>query len=721
MVKKKLWAGAMLLVLFVSLLPLGRVRAIEAMSTPALSIEETNGEVKKNLQEWQEELHVADPLSSIVRGVAWWLIIQTGNLVNAITGAFDHTYQMLDLYGTQERPGPIQKVVNTYMPIFLGIGIAVFISLTLGVLFSKNQDVVLILKNLLLGISIFVLLPFGFGQISSLTTSIAKNISKTTNSGYEVVDQNITDLYAIDKNYQWMKPRNESLSDQKTKRNYLKSEEEGGKITKQALENININATVDPDKMSKGGKKITSNMLVTNEKGKLTTVALNDGVGKSWWMSLITGDAQYYRYHVHFFTLMFYITLVLVITAFLLYKLLKILIELVMNAAILHATSTMDTKGKRNLEILSKIVSGAGAVVMVVFLQEFFAKGYAITSTLKGGAVVQAIAGIALAFSVIEGPNIFQSTFGIHVGLDSGLKDLMTLSQTSMLLQNGGGAALNLSRSLLHGTAGLAGAATGVAAGAMSGENPFSQAFEGTSGEHNATHDAFQGDNTTQSDGEDNMDEENQNQETFNNENHAEENLNGETLTGDEEEGSALNDTSPELMETLHDQTLQEENDRPQELSESDGQTPLDNEALDNGAAQDASASETEQASPLDETPKNKAASSILDDTLPVEEKAPHFEELEKDQPDSGTFEKAQPDSGQVRRQEMPARAQAQGLGSTIRDLAQTSLSNKINSQKRNVFNSFASSYRTGQALAQGTKNSMRNLSHSLFEEEKTK
>lgn len=106
-----------------------------------------NGDLKKNLQNWQDDLSVSDPLTSIVRGIAWWLIIQTGDLVNSITGAFNNTYQILDLYGSEEKPGPIQKVIDSYMPIFIGIGIAVFVSLTMGILFSKNQDVVIILKT----------------------------------------------------------------------------------------------------------------------------------------------------------------------------------------------------------------------------------------------------------------------------------------------------------------------------------------------------------------------------------------------------------------------------------------------------------------------------------------------------------------------------------------------------------------------------------------------
>lgn len=712
MKKKILWCITIIL-LFIPLFSIGNVQAEETFTPPSFGQEvqapvtppsfdpnspnyggNVGADVKKNLQNWHDDLSVADPLTSIVRGFGWWLIIQAGYLVNSITNTFNHVYQVLDLYGSEAKPGPIQTFIDNYMPIFVGIGIAVFIALTIGILFSKNQDVVLILKNILLGISIFVLLPFGFGQISSLTTNLAKSISTTSNSGYDIIDQNVTDLYAINKNYDWIRPKNESINNQKLKSNFIKSEDEGGKITKQILQDININETVDPQKMSKRGEQITSHMLVTNEKGQLTAVSLNDGVGKSWWMSLITGDAQYYRYHVNFFTIIFYIFLVLVITAFLLYKLIKILIDLVMNAGILQATALTDTKGKRNWEIISKIVAGFGAVVMVVFLQVFFSKGYEVTSTLKGGPVVQAIAGIALAFSVIEGPNVFQSTFGVHAGLDSGLKDLMTLSQTSMLLQSGGGLARGMANGMMNGSASALGAATGTMSGLFDKNN-----------EEGSSDDKGLGDNTLNENNQDNDDDldannnlnddlamENQNHEDLDNtENIDADNISEDTGDIDEEsmsETSGLEGTDPELMNLVeNDENMYGDNGNDvassQELSEQDRTA----EAL--------SHQEAEKSEPEEHTLSTKAPHSMG--------QTPHLGDLGKERPNLGQIG------------ESPARAQ--GLGSSIRNLAQQSVSNKINAPNRNIFNSFTGSYTASQSLSKGAKNSIRSFSHSPIEE----
>lgn len=709
MKKKILWCITIIL-LFIPLFSIGSVQAEETFTPPSFGQDvqapvtppsfdpnspnyggNVGADVKKNLQNWHDDLSVADPLTSIVRGFGWWLIIQAGYLVNSITNTFNHVYQILDLYGSEAKPGPIQTFIDNYMPIFVGIGIAVFIALTIGILFSKNQDVVLILKNILLGISIFVLLPFGFGQISSLTTNLAKSISTTSNSGYDIIDQNVTDLYAVNKNYDWIRPKNESISDQKLKSNFIKSEDEGGKITKQILQDININETVDPKKMSKRGEQITSHMLVTNEKGQLTKVSLNDGVGKSWWMSLITGDAQYYRYHVNFFTIIFYIFLVLVITAFLLYKLIKILIDLVMNAGILQATSITDTKGKRNWEIISKIVAGFGAVVMVVFLQVFFSKGYEVTSTLRGGAVVQAIAGIALAFSVIEGPNVFQSTFGVHAGLDSGLKDLMTLSQTSMLLQSGGGLARGMANGMMNGGASALGAAAGTMSGLFDKNNE-----EGSSDDKGLGDDTFNENNQENDDDldannnlNDDIAMENQNHDDLDNtENIDADNISEDTGDIDEEsmsEASGLEGTDPELMNLVENgENMYGDNGNDvsssQELSEQDRTA----EAL--------SHQEAEKSEPGEHTLSTKAPHSM------------------GQTPDLG---KERTNLGQTG--ESPARVQ--GLGSSIRNLAQQSVSNKINSPNRNIFNSFTGSYTTSQSLSKGAKNSIRSFSHSPIEE----
>ncbi|KAI0243301.1 hypothetical protein L0F63_007159, partial [Massospora cicadina] len=150
----------------------------------------------------------------------------------------------------------------------------------------------------------------------------------------------------------------------------------------------------------------------------------------------------------------------------------KILIEIVTNAGILEATALTDTKGKRNWELITKIVSGFSATVMVVFLQVLFSDGYAVTSTLPGGVFVQAVAGLALAFAVIEGPNAFQSLFGVHAGLNDGLKDLMTLSQGSMLAKNVSSGVMKAAGAVKNGFGGAAGGMAGMMAGAIGNDNP---------------------------------------------------------------------------------------------------------------------------------------------------------------------------------------------------------------------------------------------------------
>ncbi|PEF14975.1 hypothetical protein CON87_32130, partial [Bacillus cereus] len=296
-------------------------------------------------------------------------------------------------------PGPLQKTIDDYMPIFVAVGTLVFVLMTLGIVFSKNQEVVTLLKSLLLSTSIVVLLPFCFGQFSTLTSQTGKLVATQSNTGYAVINKNVRDLYAIDKNYDWVLPTTETIDETTKKQNFL------GSPSKQELQRMDINGVADSSKLSKTGADITKNMLVVNEKGKVAVVSLNDGVGKSWWQSLLTGDASYYRYHVNFFTIIFYELLVLIVSAFLLYKLIKIEFEIVTNAGILQATAMTDTKGKRNWELITKISSGFSAMIMVLFLQVLFSDGYAVTSTLKGGVFVQFVAGIALAFAVIEGPN----------------------------------------------------------------------------------------------------------------------------------------------------------------------------------------------------------------------------------------------------------------------------------------------------------------------------
>ncbi|WKB49878.1 hypothetical protein QYH60_13450 (plasmid) [Lactococcus lactis subsp. lactis] len=664
--------------------------------------EKSTGDTKKNLEKWGSDLEVNDPLKSIFRGFGWWVIIQGGDIVNGITGASKNTFDLLNIYGTEENPGPLQKTIDDYMPIFVAVGTLVFVLMTLGIVFSKNQEVVTLLKSLLLSASIVVLLPFCFGQFSTLTSQTGKLVATQSNTGYAVINKNVRDLYAIDKNYDWVLPTTETIDETTKKQNFL------GSPSKQELQRMDINGVADPSKLSKTGADITKNMLIVNEKGKVTVVSLNDGVGKSWWQSLLTGDASYYRYHVNFFTIIFYELLVLIVSAFLLYKLIKIEFEIVTNAGILQATAMTDTKGKRNWELITKISSGFSAMIMVLFLQVLFSDGYAVTSTLKGGVFVQFVAGIALAFAVIEGPNVFQSLFGVSAGLDTGLKDLMTLSQGSMLAKNmiSGGKAVG--GGILAGGAYGAGGVAGMVSGAFSqGENT-DNLGGGSKGMNSDENDSEVNEESTQNQRSDlnndeqfkdsqsanmNSDEQfkdnqssNMNSDEQLNRNQSEEVNNDTPADGSEMNGSngSFDDSDPNLasmaseMENAESQTESEQgayqafNDTPNEHS-----TGFDGSAS-HAAQMDDKANERMSQGNGEPNPKNDTTSQNM---------------------------------GQSKIQDTPPSSPARPMtfGTTAKNMAQGYVNNKINSPRPNLIQRYNSAYQSSKALSQGTINSVTN------------
>ncbi|MCL2113253.1 MAG: hypothetical protein FWH31_04810 [Streptococcaceae bacterium] len=632
--------------------------------------EDLNGDLKKNLENWQSDLEVSDPLKSIFRGFGWWVIIQGGDLVNGITGASKNTFDLLNIYGSEENPGPLQKTIDDYMPLFVGVGTLVFVIMTLGIVFSKNQEVVGLLKSLLLSASILVLLPFGFGQFSTLTTNTGKYVATQSNTGYAVIDKNVRDLYAIDQNYDWIKPSAETVDETAKKQNYL------GKTTKEELQRMDVNGIADPSKLGKTGSEITKNMLVINEKGKVGVVSLNDGVGKSWWQALLTGDANYYRYHINFFTIIFYELLVLIVSAFLLYKLIKIEFEIVTNAGILQATAMTDTKGKRNWELITKISSGFSAMIMVIFLQVLFSDGYAVTSTLPGGVFVQFIAGLALAFAVIEGPNVFQSLFGVSAGLDTGLKDLMTLSQGSMLAKNlvSGGKALG--GGLMNMGAYSSGGVAGLATGAFSnGENT-----DHLGGMHAET-EAEEEEESTQ-----NQSSNMENEEQMNTQPSDE--RKGGAQTGEPEQNGTnrpLDETDPDLA------------NRTSEMGGADS-----SQEMGQGAYQ--SFDETPNGQGFDETPSN---GSKMGDT--ASERMGQGESSQNHEDASTSSKMGQSDSDALKGQS-PARPMTFGMAS--KNIAKGFVNNKINSPKPNLIQRYHSAYQSSKMLSQGTIHSLSNLAN---------
>lgn len=664
--------------------------------------EKSTGDTKKNLEKWGSDLEVNDPLKSIFRGFGWWVIIQGGDIVNGITGASKNTFDLLNIYGTEENPGPLQKTIDDYMPIFVAVGTLVFVLMTLGIVFSKNQEVVTLLKSLLLSASIVVLLPFCFGQFSTLTSQTGKLVATQSNTGYAVINKNVRDLYAIDKNYDWVLPTTETIDETTKKQNFL------GSPSKQELQRMDINGVADPSKLSKTGADITKNMLVVNEKGKVAVVSLNDGVGKSWWQSLLTGDASYYRYHVNFFTIIFYELLVLIVSAFLLYKLIKIEFEIVTNAGILQATAMTDTKGKRNWELITKISSGFSAMIMVLFLQVLFSDGYAVTSTLKGGVFVQFVAGIALAFAVIEGPNVFQSLFGVSAGLDTGLKDLMTLSQGSMLAKNmiSGGKAVG--GGILAGGAYGAGGVAGMVSGAFSqGENT-DNLGGGSKGMNSDENDSEVNEESTQ-----NQRSDLNNDEQFKDSQSA--NMNSDEKFKDNQSSNMNSDE-----QLNRNQSEEVNNDTPADGSEMNGSNGSFDDSDPNLASM---ASEMENAG--SQTESEQRAYQAFNDTsnehsTGFDGSASHAAQMDDKANERMSQANGEPNPkndttsqnmGQSKIQDTPPSSPARPMtfGTTAKNMAQGYVNNKINSPRPNLIQRYNSAYQSSKALSQETINSVTN------------
>lgn len=659
--------------------------------------EKSTGDTKKNLEKWGSDLEVNDPLKSIFRGFGWWVIIQGGDIVNGITGASKNTFDLLNIYGTEENPGPLQKTIDDYMPIFVAVGTLVFVLMTLGIVFSKNQEVVTLLKSLLLSTSIVVLLPFCFGQFSTLTSQTGKLVATQSNTGYAVINKNVRDLYAIDKNYDWVLPTTETIDETTKKQNFL------GSPSKQELQRMDINGVADPSKLSKTGADITKNMLVVNEKGKVAVVSLNDGVGKSWWQSLLTGDASYYRYHVNFFTIIFYELLVLIVSAFLLYKLIKIEFEIVTNAGILQATAMTDTKGKRNWELITKISSGFSAMIMVLFLQVLFSDGYAVTSTLKGGVFVQFVAGIALAFAVIEGPNVFQSLFGVSAGLDTGLKDLMTLSQGSMLAKNmiSGGKAVG--GGILAGGAYGAGGIAGMASGAFSqGENTDNLGGNG------------KGMNSDETDSEMN-EEETQNQRSdINNDEQFKDNQSS-NMNSDEQ----LNRNQSEEVNTDTPAEGTEKNDSTGSFDDSDPNLASMASEMENAGSQAESEQGAYQA--FNDTPNEHSTGfdGNASHAVQMDDKANERMSQGNGEPNPKNDTTSQ-NMGHSKIQDTSPSSPARPMtfGTTAKNMAQGYVNNKINSPRPNLIQRYNSAYQSSKALSQGAVNSLSSLANKKGEKD---
>lgn len=446
-----------------------------------------DAELIRYLGQWEDYLSpfsvfdLFQDVAFLFKAALWYLIVGLSHILDVMNGM---AVKALVILNIQDAPA-FQDFVKDYLPLFVALGI-IFAGWTLiGMMVNRGQDHTLydFYKNLLIAMIILIGFPWIWGQAAGTTVDIAKHINKTSAMSTNIISQNVSDLYYIDKEYQFDVEKFNQADESKDKaglgldkeKNFL-PKDKNGNIALSDLSRINPVETINAEKptveLSKYGKDLLAHKIqwagTTAKAEKLDTGVLG------------FGDTHYYRYKVNSFRILFYLLMGIVVSGILTWKVGQIGYEIWYNGFLLQGAALFDLKsGKRLLALSQKFFISLGAVLIIFVMLVLFNMGYAyidavIATEDIGGFILNCILKVALLFTIIDGPNAFESVFGVDAGLKSATRSIIAMNQGSQLLRSGVnslvGAGKFAARNAARGGGFIAGLASGVKTEPSQGE-----------------------------------------------------------------------------------------------------------------------------------------------------------------------------------------------------------------------------------------------------------
>lgn len=407
-------------------------------------------ELVNKLQQWESYLHqfsVLDLFQNVAflfKALIWYLIVGLANVLDAMNGMASKALVLLNINNSPA----FQEFMKKYLPLFIAIGIVFAGATLIGMMTNRGKDQTLydFYRNIFIAMIVIIGFPWIWGQATGTTVKVANYINQSSSMSTNIISKNVTDLYYIDKKYNFDVSQFNSSGESKDKaglaedkeKNYL-PKDKNGNIKVSDLSRINPVETIDVGdpaiELSKDGKEILSHQIIWSGK---TAKSKELGKGKFGF-----GESHYYRYKYNSFRILFYLLMGIVVSAILTWKVAQISYEVWYNGALVQGAAFFDLKtGKRLIALTQKFFISLGAILVIFVMQTLFNIGYSyvdasIATTDLRGLLLNSILKIALLLTVIDGPNAFESVFGVDAGLKSATRSIIAMNQGSQLIRSG--------------------------------------------------------------------------------------------------------------------------------------------------------------------------------------------------------------------------------------------------------------------------------------------
>ncbi|RXZ02129.1 pLS20_p028 family conjugation system transmembrane protein [Fictibacillus sp. S7] len=388
-------------------------------------------------------------IMDVFRSLGWVIILGLGWLVDSLENVTDSILGLKTFFADSDISGLVQMLKP------LSVILMAFSLLYTGYLliFQKKIDREGIIINVFLALVVIALLGSGMNKADHFTNDAvtALNGKEEGSLADTIIKDGIIDVALYDLQ-EWKKPDINPIN----------------QIPKENIRDIDINSYLtDGTKLTKdkelsnNGVDILSKKLDTLGDGSHGLQDLDDG-------NFITDITKeyYYRYTVHWFTIM----VTLAITAFTLLtiaiKLAKLFFELAFNYVLATIIAPADIhSGQKTKQIIQNILNIFLVTIMIFLSMKIYIIGTVFIDDKLDG-LPYLIALFAFSLAVIDGPNIVERLFGIDAGLKSGWGALAGAYAGSKGLSHGvkGLSSAGKSAALkgIGGAAGVAGMAQGL-------------------------------------------------------------------------------------------------------------------------------------------------------------------------------------------------------------------------------------------------------------------
>ena len=346
-------------------------------------------------------------LSFAVRPIGWALAKGLAFLVNCLGGAIYGINSAASGLFTNPQVADLMKKVIAVATVLLALVIA-YIGLQFIV---KPQKISTVMTNFIVGFLLFVSLPTLVTGAYNLTEAAIGSIGANNLSslGNQVLASNVIDTTFYDTN-----GFNEKLS----QKNLYASNADG-------VRNIDPVEMVDgsEDQKIDGCVKIQNKdfwckRVQTDSSGNKTLTNLWDGMQPGALVGSKIFSEFYYRYKIDWFNT--YVTLFVTGFALILsgIKIARILFELIIKQTLAQVVGLLDIHtGQRLKQCLQSLLSSFVGLFGCMLMLQVYTIGTAAVVSKVTNPYIKIILEIAMAWMVIDGPDIFEKVFGMDVGI----------------------------------------------------------------------------------------------------------------------------------------------------------------------------------------------------------------------------------------------------------------------------------------------------------------